>query len=69
MKNTQHPDIADLKRENCKNNKHRWGDVVTKDGTVGCCGCDARKKVSDKFSFALGQAHRMESNYTFRDEF
>lgn len=53
----------------CKDNKHYWGDVTAKDGTIGCCLCDSRKKVSKQFAFELGQAHRMEANYTFRDEY
>ena len=53
----------------CPDNKHRWGDVVTRDGTMGCLHCDSRKKVSDRFSFQLGQAHRMNANYSFRDEY
>jgi hypothetical protein len=55
------------KKENCANNKHLWGDVV-KEGTIGCCLCDARKKVSYGYAKALGNAQKMEANYTYRDE-
>jgi len=49
--------------------KHSWGDVVTKDNTIGCHFCDARKKVSPDYSRSLGKAHRMDANYTYRDEY
>ena len=53
----------------CSDNKHRWGDVVTRDGTMGCHYCNARKKVSSRAAFQLGEAHRMNANYLFRDEY